>query len=214
MPEKSDPAIKELTEYLKTKLKEARPGLKSQLKLSPHPPASILTIEEIGERCLKAAILLLFYPKGNDLFLVLIRRSATVRHHQNQISFPGGQIEKGESYEAAAIREAREELGVEIDNQEVVGQLTPLYVQASNYCIFPVVAVTPKTPNFKPGAEEVAEIIEVPLKHLLDPRNLAFEIRSIRGQSALVPYFAYNQHQIWGATAMILSELLDILRKK
>jgi 8-oxo-dGTP pyrophosphatase MutT (NUDIX family) len=205
-------SIEELAVYLEEKLKGALPGIKSQLKLSPHPPTSTLSLKEAAQQCLKGAVLLLLYPRKEGIHLVLIRRSSNVRLHQNQISFPGGQMEKNESKEKAALREAREELGLKADNLKVLGYLTPLYVQTSNYCIFPVVAITSNKPVFEPSPQEVAEIIEVPLEHFLDPRNLCFEVRQLRGKSTLVPFFSYNQHQIWGATAMILSEFLDILK--
>lgn len=204
-------SISELSRYLKKHLKDKKPGLKSQLKLSPQPPPSTLTIDEVGDHCLKAGVLVLFYPKNGRTHLVFIQRTATVSHHQNQISFPGGQKDENENIVEAALREAQEELGIRPDDLRIIGQLTSLYVQPSNYCIYPVVAVTENRPNFEPCPQEVAEIIEIPLDHLLDSRNLKQEIWNLRGREALVPFYHYQGYKIWGATAMILAELLDIL---
>lgn len=214
MAEKLKPrfnSISELSNFLENRLKENKPGLQSQLKLSVQPPPSTLTVNEAKGHCLPAGVLILFYPKNGRIHLVFIQRTATVNHHPNQISFPGGQKDDGESIEEAALREAWEELGIEANNLKIIGQLTPLYVQPSNYCIYPVVAVTEKPPEFKSNPMEVAEIIEVPLDHLLNPENLRQEIWTLRGRDVLVPFYYYQGYKIWGATAMILAELLDIL---
>jgi len=205
-------SIEELSRFLEIRLKGEKPGLKSQLKMSPDPSPSALTIKEAGDSCVKAGVLILLYPENGIIHLVFIQRTATVSHHQNQISFPGGQKNDDENIIEAALREAREELRIWPENLRILGQLTPLYVQPSNYCLYPVVAITENRPDFEPCPQEVAEIIVVPLDHLLDRKNVCFEIWSLRGRQTLVPFFDYDRHKIWGATAMILAELLDILR--
>ncbi|MDD8030613.1 MAG: CoA pyrophosphatase [Acidobacteriota bacterium] len=202
-----------LQESLPSLLKGEKPGLSTQLKLSPMPPPSILTFRDVWPSCLRAAVLLLLYSRHRAPYLVFIRRSSQGNHHQNQISFPGGQINEPESVEEAAIRETQEEIGLNIDNILVAGELTPLYVQTSNYCIFPVVAITRRKPVFIPNAVEVAEVIEVPLAHLMERQNLKQEVWTLRGQEMLVPYYQYGEHKIWGATAMILAEFLEILTR-
>ncbi len=200
-----------IIEWLPRRLARERPGLTAQLRLSPVPPPSTLTYQDVLETCLKAAVLILIYPGGTEPHLVLIHRTGLGNHHQNQISFPGGGIQDGEGIEQAARREAREELGIETEKISIVGQLTPLYVQPSNYCIFPVVGITRARMSFSPCPGEVAAVIEVPLSHLLDENNLKQERWLLRGREVLVPFYQYEQHKIWGATAMILSELLYIL---
>ncbi|MGB4704030.1 MAG: CoA pyrophosphatase [Candidatus Saccharicenans sp.] len=202
-----------LQKFLPERLSSSLPGLAAQLKLSPLPPPSSLTWLEARERCLKAAVLILIYPRDSQPHIVFILRTGLGNHHQNQISFPGGGLKEGESFVEAALREAREEIGLEEKQLKIAGLLTPLYVERSNYCIHPVVAITSREINFQPCQLEVAEIIEVPLSHLLDRKNLKQEYWSLRGQKYLVPFYEFGQHKIWGATAMILSELLEIISK-
>jgi 8-oxo-dGTP pyrophosphatase MutT (NUDIX family) len=135
-------------------------------------------------------------------------------HHQAQISFPGGRKEPQETISQAALREAREELGILPESVRVLGELTPLYIPPSNFCIYPVVATTLERPVFSPSPKEVSEAIEVPLTHLLDPRNRHEEEWEIRNMKVTVPFFEFKGHKVWGATAMVLAELLDLIRRK
>jgi len=206
--------INSLESYLTWRLAQPLPGLNSQLKMGLNPLSSGLTRQTMSREAWPAGVLVLFYPFQAGIFLVLIKRSGQVRYHQHQISFPGGQKEEGESIEQAAFREAREELNINPGDIKLAGRLTPLYVEISNYCLQPVVATTTSRPDFRPNPQEVAEIIELPLSHLLDPKNKQEEWQWLRGQSVLIPFFEFNGYQIWGATAMVLSELIDILNEK
>jgi len=116
-----------------------------------------------------------------------------------------------ESPAEAALREGQEELDIRPDEVRVLGELTPLYIPPSNYCIYPIVAAAEKHPNFRPSPREVAEVIEVPLGHLLDPRNVKRGIWPLHGLDVSVPYYHFQGHKIWGATAMVLAELLDLI---
>jgi len=91
--------------------------------------------------------------------------------------------------------------------------LTPLYIPPSNYCIYPVVAAADRRPDFQPSSHEVAEVIEVPVGHLLDDANIRREVWTIRGIQADVPFYFFKGHKIWGATAMVLAELIELLKK-
>lgn len=203
-----------LDNYLTCRLARPLPGPDSQLKMSLNPLASSLTRQKMNQEAWPAGVLVLFYPFQAGIFLVLIKRSGQVRYHQHQISFPGGQKEEGESIEQAALREAREELDINPGQIKLAGRLTPLFIEISNYCLQPVVATAGHRPDFKPNPQEVAEIIELPLSHLLDPLNKKEEWQWLRGRSVLIPYYEFNGYQIWGATAMVLSELIDILNEK
>ncbi|MGB9835244.1 MAG: NUDIX hydrolase [Candidatus Saccharicenans sp.] len=210
---KNELDLEKITDFLKERLKQEKPGRTAQLKMCPQPPPQLNLQPENQGDCLKAAVLLLLYPKNNRPHLVFIRRSHLVQHHQNQISFPGGQQEDDESIEQTALRETEEELGLRQAGITILGQLTPLYVSASNYLIHPVVASLRQTPHFYAQPDEVAEIIEVPLEHLLKEENLKKEIWTLRDRVALVPFYHFHDHKIWGATAMILSEFLSLLKE-
>jgi len=189
----------------------AKPGLSAQMKMIPVPRSGHKLWDEALDSCIPAGVLILFYPRENRLHLVLTRRTERMDHHQAQISYPGGRCEPGESLEQTALRETEEELGVSPEDVHILGELTPLYIPPSNYCIYPFVGITDSRPEFVPSEKEVAEVIEVPLDHLLDTRNIKEEIWVIRGESIRVPFYSYSGHKIWGATAMVLAELLEMI---
>jgi 8-oxo-dGTP pyrophosphatase MutT (NUDIX family) len=176
------------------------------------PPPGQKTYTEVGDDCLQGAVLALLYPREVKTHLVFIRRPQTVVHHKGQISFPGGHVEAGETRGQAAVREAQEEVGIIPETVRVLGALTPLFIPPSGYCIYPFVAVTDVTPSFVPEPEEVDEILEIPVAHLLDEDNARRETWTFEIGPREVPFFAFGPHKIWGATAMVLSELLEIFR--
>jgi len=199
---------------LENRLRHPLPGLPAQMRMMPDPPPpGQKTYAETGDDCLHGAVLALLYPRGEKAHLVFIRRPQTVVHHKGQIAFPGGHVETGETPAEAAVREAREEVGIIPGNVRVLGALTPLYIPPSGFCIYPFVAATEITPVFVPQPGEVDEIIEAPLDHLLDANNLLNETWIFDIGPRRVPFYAYGPHKIWGATAMVLSEFLEILKE-
>jgi len=120
-------------------------------------------------------------------------------------------MDKDESPVEAALREAKEELRIDPAATRILGELTPLYVPPSNYTIYPVVAAMEKRPHFQPSPEEVAEVLEIPVAHLLKPENVRREAWTLRGMEVSVPFYSFRGHKIWGATAMILAELVEII---
>jgi 8-oxo-dGTP pyrophosphatase MutT (NUDIX family) len=198
---------------LARRLQGEKPGLQSQLRMVPDPRPGDKTFQEAGDTCLRAGVLVLIYPREGRYYIVLTRRTSQVAHHQAQISFPGGQMDARENAVETALREAEEELNVDPAGVRVLGELTPLYVPPSNFCIYPVVAAAEKRPEFRPSPREVAEVIEVPLEHFLAPGTVKRETWPIRGMAVSVPYYFFQGHKIWGATAMILAELLDLIKE-
>jgi 8-oxo-dGTP pyrophosphatase MutT (NUDIX family) len=143
------------------------------------------------------------------LHIVLTVRSAGLNHHGGQVSFPGGGWEEGDAaLQETALREACEELGVCREIVEVLGPLTPLYVPPSNNLVHPYVAYAPERPNFCPDANEVAQLLEVPLPHFFDPQVRRVERWERNGAPLDVPFFAFGEVKIWGATAIMLAEFL------
>lgn len=212
MPEYKNTLFPEIMHSLKEKLSGPKPGLIAQLGMTPNPRPGHQVYHEVENSCLKAGVLVLFYPREDRLYLVLTRRTDKVDFHKGQISFPGGRLEAGEGLEQAALREAQEELEVDPGSILILGMLTPLYIPPSNYCIYPVVALTESRPDFQPSQIEVAEVLEIPLDHLLNPQNVRREMWTIRGADVEVPFYAFGEHKIWGATAMVLAELLEMIK--
>jgi len=196
---------------LQARLKGSKPGLAAQLKMVPEPRPGQKTYQEVQATCRPASVLILLYPRRGKLHLVLTLRTSKVDHHRDQVSLPGGEKDGHETVIEAALREAAEELAVRAADVRILGELTPLYIPPSNYCIFPVVAIAAKRPVFRRAPDEVAEVIDLPLDVLLDPGSVGHEVRRLLGQDTVVPFYAFGGHKIWGATAMVLAEFAEII---
>jgi 8-oxo-dGTP pyrophosphatase MutT (NUDIX family) len=161
-----------------------------------------------------SGVLILLYCYQQELYLVLTRRRENLNSHAGQISFPGGRHEPDETLQETAVREAQEEIGVDPAVITILGELTPLYIPPSDFEVHPTVAwyANGQRPVFYPSDGEVAEILEVPLRHLLHPETRVEELWDWRGDKVRVPYFNVEGHKVWGATAMMLSELVERLR--
>lgn len=159
----------------------------------------------------RAAVLILLYPsdEGNPM-LVFIKRNEYNGPHSGQVSLPGGAREKGDhSLMQTAVRETREELGIKND-LEILGSLTDLHIRVSNYLVRPYVGCMDQRPAFQPDSSEVQFIIESSLSHMLDPRNRDSEMVYRHGRSIETPFYRVDGEKIWGATAMIMSEFLQL----
>ena len=206
-----EPTLPGALNELKRIINGPLPGLEAQLGMAPEPRPGTRPYQEVESSSLQAGVLVLFYPKDGRLHLLLTRRTERVVTHRGQISFPGGTQHPGETIEETALRETAEELGLVPDAIVLLGRLTPLYIPPSNFCIYPVVAYLPERPGFRPQPEEVAEVLEIPVDHLLDSRTVRREAWAHDGRSYDVPFYAFGKHKIWGATAMVLAELLNLL---
>ncbi|MCB8927650.1 MAG: CoA pyrophosphatase [Ardenticatenaceae bacterium] len=160
-------------------------------------------------------VLLLLYSYQHKMHLVLTRRRDDLTSHAGQISFPGGKRESGETAVQAALRETEEEIGVSTHEIAVLGQLTPIYIPPSDYEVYPFVGWMNggKRPSFVPEPGEVAEILEVPVAHLLNPQTREVGPIPVRNATYTVPYYNVNGHKVWGATAIMLSEFLARLQQ-
>lgn len=197
---------------LRAALAQPLPGLPAQLAMSPQPRPGTNRILDPNLNCRRAGVLVLIYPCGGEPCLVLTRRTDSVDSHRGQISFPGGSLDEGEDAIAAALREGWEEVGIMPARLEVIGALSPLYIPPSGFCVYPTVALAAARPDFIPNPHEVAEIIEAPLALLLAPDTCREELWEIRGATVRVPFYAVGPHKVWGATAMMLCELLALLQ--
>ena len=159
-----------------------------------------------------AAVILLLYPGADDWQMPLTLRPAHLRPHGGQISLPGGSTEGDESSDQTALRELNEELGVAPHDVEMLGRFSDLYIFASNYLVTPWVGVTRSTPRWNPQAEEVSEVLDVPIRHLVDRSNSRTSIRAKGDVRFRSPHIAFGNHEVWGATSMILGEFIALLR--
>lgn len=185
-------------------------GLAAQRKMMP-VPRPVRRPAEMGGQARKGAVLLLLYPKHEQLHFVLTRRPDTFSNHAGQISLPGGRQEANETFAMAALRETHEEIGVDPAGVQLLGPLTPLYIPPSDFEVHPFVGWHPTQPGFVPAGHEVAELIETPLQFLFNPATRQREMWELRGVTTEIPFFQIYDHKVWGATAIILGEFVERL---
>jgi 8-oxo-dGTP pyrophosphatase MutT (NUDIX family) len=203
----------DLPALLRRRLASALPGRDAQLRMAPRP---IYSPDPALESTLRpAAALLLIYQHDNRWWMPLTVRGAGLRHHTGQVSLPGGRLDHpGESVEAAALREAYEEIGVAPGDVEILGRLTPIPVVVSGHLLQPVIGVAPRRPTFTLAASEVERLIELPVARLLEKDAVAWEerVRSLPPAGLMnVPYFEIDGARVWGATAMVLAEFMALI---
>ncbi|MFT7034698.1 MAG: 8-oxo-dGTP pyrophosphatase MutT (NUDIX family) [Cyclobacteriaceae bacterium] len=193
------------------------PGEAIQLKMAPiERLIELKTKARELNSAKRAGVLALFYPdSNNETHLILILRKTYKGVHSAQVGFPGGKFEDGDVHlEATALRETEEEVGVPRDEVSVLKELTEIYIPPSNFFVQPFIAITAKTPNFIAQEEEVEELIEVPLSHFMDDAILTTKVLSTSYATNIdVPAFLLNGHVVWGATAMMLSEVRELLKE-
>jgi 8-oxo-dGTP pyrophosphatase MutT (NUDIX family) len=193
------------------------PAEASQFKMSPPFRTELLErYREAMKKAKRAGVMALFYPDLHDKTkLALILRRTYSGVHSAQIGFPGGKIEpQDDNLEMAAIRETFEEIGVNQNRIEIVRELTRVYIPPSNYYVQPYLGITRTTPIFKKQDDEVEDIIEVHLSHFLDDKIVSNRsVETSYNLKVKVPAFEINGHIVWGATAMMLSEIKDLLKQ-
>ena len=197
-------------EDIRAALQRPLPGLAAQIKLAPEYRLSSLR-NDPPAHARPAGVLILLYPHNGEWHFPLMKRVEDGLTHSGQISLPGGSQEAGESIRETALREACEEIGAACTEVDVLGQLTTIYIQPSNFLVTPTVGQVDYRPDFRGDPREVAEVIEVPLATLFDPAVVKREPWTLRGTQVEVPFFQIGPHKVWGATAMILSEFKMIL---
>ena len=171
-----------------------------------------LSKEKLG-KMKTAAVLIGLFEKENEWYFPLIKRPMHEKNHPGQIALPGGAKEKGEDIQETARREAFEEVGILPEKVKIIGKLTPLPVPVSNYLIHPFVGILKEEPDWKINSNEVEELIILKMKTLIDADNGYYEEWNLRGNQVKVPIFKVMGKTIWGATATVLSELLDLIKK-
>ncbi|HLR76510.1 MAG TPA: CoA pyrophosphatase, partial [Balneolaceae bacterium] len=162
----------------------------------------------------KSSVLVLFFPnERNEPSLVFTLRTSHI-NHGGQISFPGGRYEKGETKKETALREAREEIGINTEDIDIAGSLSDLFISVSDNLVTPIIGFIDYKPNFRLNPAEVAEVFTVPIEELGNSNNFVEEEWELQSDAKYnVPFWNIHHVPLWGATAMILSELMELYRE-
>jgi 8-oxo-dGTP pyrophosphatase MutT (NUDIX family) len=183
-------------------------GLRENLRRVLLSPDEAVNVDVHGRT--DAAVLVPIYLAGDDLHVVFTKRREDLRRHPGEISFPGGRRDDGETdLQLTALREAEEEIGLPRKAVEIVGALQPTPTIATGYAVYPFVGLIGSTRNWIPSAGEVAEVLEIPVAALIAGYGRRRLVR--RGVPVRTDTYVVGDHLIWGATARILSDLLDRL---
>lgn len=193
------------------------PAEPSQLKMSPPFREALQEKQKhLIKDAKKAGVMALFYPNSiQETYLVLILRKTYKGVHSAQVGFPGGKLELSDiSIKAAAMRETFEEVGVPVHDIEVLRELTQVYIPPSNYFVQPFIGISKHTPHFIKQDDEVEDILEITLNDFINDANVVTKtVSTSYNMDVVVPAFNLNGHVVWGATAMMLSEIKDLLKQ-
>lgn len=205
--------LQNFASVLQQKLLGSLPGPAAHLIMIP--PTRLETLRNLvpDKNAKLSAVLILLYPRSGTLDLILIKRARYNGVHSGQIALPGGQHEPSDkSMKHTALREAQEEIGIDAKKVRILGKLSPVYIPPSNFKVFPYVGLYLETPDFKVDGIETTDIIEVRFTDFINPANQTEKtILSRDGKKVKVPCFYLNGEIVWGATAMMLSELFILL---
>lgn len=191
------------------------PAEEAHCKMAPPERADLIkNIDWTTINPKRAAVLMLLYPSDGEAKLTLIQRNEYKGVHSSQIAFPGGKIESfDESPLHTALRETEEEVSVPASDVKIVRPLSRVYIPPSNFEVSPFLAYLDQEPEFIPDPREVASVIAFQLKDLLDDQNIVLnQMGTSYSESILVPTFRAEGHFVWGATAMMLSEMKEVLK--
>jgi 8-oxo-dGTP pyrophosphatase MutT (NUDIX family) len=196
---------------LSTRLEGPLPGHKAHELLMPVSRKKYPANPDIS-KAKKSSVLALFYPEKDSVNLIFIQRPLYNGVHSGQIAFPGGAFElEDKNFKTTALRETYEEIGVPPEEIIIIGKLSDLYIPPSNFLVYPYVGYLRHQPVFNPDPKEVHEVFALDVYHLLDKSCLQEREVSGSGYRFNVPCFYLDGRLIWGATSMMLSELIAIV---
>jgi 8-oxo-dGTP pyrophosphatase MutT (NUDIX family) len=204
--------LQDVIKRFERNLHKPLPGREGQIIMAPKPvdEARFTFLDPKGSK--RGAVLILFYPGPSGCAIPFIKRPVYVGAHSGQVSFPGGKWEEGDKdLEMTAVRETYEEIGVDIDKIKVFGELTHLFIPPSNFSVAPYLGFIEEVPTFNPDPREVKRVIECEFSYLIDKTIRKRKTMDFRDNIKMdVPYYDIDKEVVWGATAMMLSELMMI----
>ncbi len=195
-------------ENIKKALSENLRGIESHQRMMPLN-RKLKAVAGDTSRLKPSSVLLLLFEEDHELYICLIKRPVTMKHHAGQVAFPGGRIDPGETPVETALRETNEEIGIPSEKIEVLGSLSELFVDVSGFLIQPFVGWLTEKPVFTINKAEVEKILLFPLLQYKDQLEET-ELETVSGR-LMVPCFHFEGEIIWGATAMILAEFFDAM---
>ena len=202
--------INKIAEQIKERLKKPLPGNKAHLTTRIKTKSEV-TFPNTQETARPAAVLILLFPFEDEIQFFLTKRTEDVEHHKGQISLPGGIRENNESLNETALRETKEEVGIDSTKIIISGSLTPFFIPVTGYIVHPFIGWCKEKPLTQVHDVEVNQLFSVSITELMDEKILQTEQWNIRGYDAIVPYYNFGKCKVWGATAAILSEFKSIL---
>ncbi len=187
----------------------------AHIKMAPLERISYLKEENYKDKNpKKAAVLMLFYPKNKITHLALIVRNSYPGVHSSEVAFPGGKVEESDvNLQETALRETYEEVGVPPNKVKIIKPFSEIYIPPSNFLVFPFMGISHEELTFLPDATEVQQILEYSIVNFLDEKSISKVTMSTSYAAAIeVPTFLIKEHVVWGATAMMMSELKEVLK--
>ena len=208
--------FQDFLKYVPNIIEAKLPAKEAHYKMAPLDRITSMEQYELQSKNPKiAAVMMLFYPKKGVTHIVLIVRNEYSGVHSAQVAFPGGKYEAGDlTFEKTALRETHEEIGIHPDAITIIKPFTNLYIPPSNFMVYPYFGICNDEVVFIPDSTEVAQIIELPLSEFLnDDLVVSADISTSYADNIEIPAFKINEHIVWGATAMMLSELKEVVKK-
>ena len=199
-----------LQSHISSRCSQKLPGYESHKKMQPH----IRQQFQKQKHHIESAVLICIFEKNNIFHTIYTKRAIQLHDkHSGQISFPGGRFENSDKdFSSTALRECYEEIGLRVSQKDICGKLSELYVPVSNFNIHPYIAYLQKAPElYKMQISEDSEIIEISLQTLVKPESQDTKTINRNGVLIQAPFYQFENYHIWGATAMITAELLDVL---
>ncbi len=199
----------DLRNILRLRLSQSLPGMEAHKKMIPKFDGRTPKYFNDTQKLKEAAVLIVLFEEDSTIKTILIERVINSGHHSGQIAFPGGKKEKTDkNLIQTALRETKEEVGVSISEDSVIGELTAVQIPISGFKVLPIVAISDKISSFERCEQEVNDIFKVDLFSMLETEKLCSLYTS--NKKVIAPAFTFDNHIVWGATAMVLSELKHI----